>query len=216
MRPYTYFKGQHALAFYIAGFPDIDPNVSYRMEELRQEGLTCGQITKIGEKSKPDEARECFGEKIDVITNAYDLGKIAAMYDLDSKTIRKNQYTSTSVIFGDGKKLVTITKEKIRQCYTKTVIDARLVYSLQDIATVSDVSIFEYLEDNFVNERNIIFEEDGIYRLSYKQLSHIQKMLPDINLIGKYDNENGGNIFVKWTDILNVVVGTDVGIAQSA
>lgn len=210
MKPYTYFKGQHTLVFYIAGFPDVDPNVSYRMEELRQEGLTCGQIKKIGKKSKSDEARECFGEKIDVITNAYDLGKIAAMYDLNGKTIHKSQYTSTSVIFGDGERLITITKEKIRQCYTKTIVDSRLVYSLQDVATISDISIFQYLEESFANERNVVFEEDGIYRLSYKQLSHIQRMLPDINLIGQYDNEDGGNIFVKWTDILNV------GITQSA
>ena len=111
----TYFKGQHALVFYTAGFPDVDPNVSYRMEELRREGLTCGQITRIVGKSKPDEARDCFGENINVIVNVYDLGKIAALYDLDSKTIHKSQYTSTSVIFGDGKRLITITKEKIKK-----------------------------------------------------------------------------------------------------
>ena len=108
------------------------------------------------------------------------------------------------MIFGDGKRLITITKEKIRQCYTKTIVDSRLVYSLQDIATISDATIFEYLEESFANERNVIFEEDGIYRLSYKQLFRVQKMIPDINLIGQYDNEDGGNIFVKWTDILNV------------
>ena len=215
MRPYTYIKGQHALVFYTAGFPDVDPNVSYRMEELRREGLTCGQITRIVGKSKPDEARDCFGENINVIVNVYDLGKIAALYDLDSKTIHKSQYTSTSVIFGDGKRLITITKEKIKQCYTKTIVDSKLVYSLQDIATVSDVTIFEYLQESFLNERNVIFEEDGIYRLSYKQLSCVQKMIPDINLIGHYDNENDGNIFVKWTDILNVTDASN-GVAQSA
>jgi len=215
MRPYTYFKGQHALVFYIAGFPDVDPNVSYRMEELQREGLTCGQITRIVGRYKPDEARDCFGENINVIVNVYDLGKIAALYDLDSKTIHKSQYTSTSVIFGDGKRLITITKEKIKQCYTKTIVDSKLVYSLQDIATVSDVTIFEYLEKSFLNERNVIFEEDGIYRLSYKQLSCVQKMIPDINLIGQYDNENDGNIFVKWTDILNVTDASN-GVAQSA
>ena len=61
----------------------------------------------------------------------------------------------------------------------------------------------------------VIFEEDGIYRLSYKQLSCVQKMIPDINLIGQYDNENDGNIFVKWTDILNVTDASN-GVAQSA
>ena len=73
------------------------------MEKLRQEGLTCGQITRIGKSLNQIKKETVFGENIDVIVNVYDLGKIAVLYDLDSKTIHKSQYTSASVIFGDDK-----------------------------------------------------------------------------------------------------------------
>lgn len=200
MEGYTYFKGCHTLVFYIADFPDVDPNVQHKMSDLYSIGLTAGNRQK--GVNIVDEAIGVFGEEVGVIVNAYDLGKIAAMYDLN-QNIHKCQFTSSSVIFGDGVRLVTIQKSLLKQCYMKTVVDTRPIYRLDVLCDDIDrVDVFDYLKKTFKRERNVEFEEDGIYRLSLEQVTHVQKMLPNVNLIGHYDNENGGNIFVQWTDPL--------------
>lgn len=184
-------KNNKQIRFYVADYPDVDPNVVHNYDDLIEAGYSVK-----GKKHSyiEDEAKYRFGIGIDVVTKDYDYDKIQQDFVFCKPPIIESRSKYTTV-FTDGTVSIAIKKHELSK-YVKTVTRNLFVFKRTEIYNLSaDDELYNVLRTLFIKERGIEPTLEDTYFLSRSMLSETIIYRPSLDLLKYYDVDNPNLFF---------------------
>lgn len=182
------------IIFIKADYPDIDPNIIHKIDDLHQEGYTVERIFPT-KREKRNDAKIRYGIAVNVEITEYDYDRIMKEFHYD-KPMWFVKEANGWCVFSDGEKYINICKSKLDNYFITHPVLCR-VYCAETVECVMDNwKLTPYILESFQIERKIVVEYDDVLLLSVKQVDTVDAMLETPILKSIYDEENP-NIFVK-------------------
>lgn len=183
------------LSFFVAGYPDIDPNIVYPAKDL----VCSGHVVSKNVGGVINEAEGTYGEPVEVEIEEIDWKEIKRDYNIIGNRLRLYGKTQYAYVFSNGEEKFEIATQKMMTEYIKKTVEMRLTYRLDCVyGNYLNLKVLEGLRKSYEKERNITLEEGDLLCLSPTQMDYLQKEIPHADLIRYYNADNGGNMFVYY------------------
>lgn len=185
------------LIIYKCDYPDFDPNVVQKWEEVRK---SCIMFPIEWTDTYANEVKDRYGIPMEILCENYNFIKMKYDFGFSQRPYIKDEDDSY-LYLTDGEKNIKVSKNILGE-YINKKIKKYYVAKIEVMVNLGvSTTVHNFLWNDFIENRKTVLKDGCYYALTERQIRSIERQVSGLDLLKEYDKENP-NLFVHISNNL--------------